>query len=116
MKSKLKRVAKTVIALVVIVGLVLATRNAVRQWKVQEDAARGRIAKIEQSIESATSDQERRALRADLEKARAQVPDLVHLNWLLISLAAVLYGMGLIPGGFVLYEATRVLGYRVRVS
>ncbi|WP_419581166.1 hypothetical protein [Stieleria magnilauensis] len=113
MSSTVKRVARVLIATVVVVGLVLATRSAITQWNHQQNLALERIAEIEAAIESAKTAAERRQLEADLALARSRVPHVVNLAWGKIGLAAVFYGLGLIPGGLVLYEGTRVLGYRV---
>ncbi|PAY18813.1 hypothetical protein CKO51_14700 [Rhodopirellula sp. SM50] len=116
MSSNVKRVARGLIATVVIVGLVLAARSAITQWNHQKNLALERIAEIETAIESAKTGTQRRQLETDLASARSQVPEVLNLAWGKIGLAAVFYGLGLIPGGLVLYEGTRVLGYRVRLQ
>ena len=116
MSSTVKRVARVLIATVVIVGLVLATRSAITQWTHQKDLALERIAEIETAIETAKTAAQRRELESDLALARSRVPDVLNLAWGKIGLAAVFYGLGLIPGGLVLYEGTRVLGYRVPIQ
>ncbi|MCS7469404.1 hypothetical protein NZK35_22355 [Stieleria sp. ICT_E10.1] len=116
MSSNVKRVARVLIATIVIVGLVLAARSAITQWSHQQDLALQRIAKMEAAIESAKTVAERRQLESDVALARSQVPNVLNLAWGKIGLAAVFYGLGLIPGGLVLYEGTRVLGYRVRLQ
>ncbi|QDV43127.1 hypothetical protein Enr13x_29810 [Stieleria neptunia] len=116
MSSNVKRVARGLIAAVVIVGLVLAARSAITQWNHQKKLALERIAEIETAIGSAKTGAQRRQLESDLASARSQVPEVLNLAWGKIGLAAVFYGLGLIPGGVVLYEGTRVLGYRVRIQ
>lgn len=125
MNSRVKRVAKAVIAVVVVIGLVIATDRAIRQWNQQWDEAQGRVAELQRQIETlesaagpideAASDEQRRVLQSELAKVRAQVPSFSQLSWPHVAVAALLYWCGLIPGGLVLHEATRVLGYRVKL-
>lgn len=115
MKPRVKRIAKLIIAMIVVIGLVLATRGAVDQWNGQRDAAQKRVSEIDQAIEKATTDEERRGLEVRREAARARIPSFENLRWSNIGLAGVLYAMSLIPGGLVLHEATRVVGYRVTI-
>lgn len=120
MSPRLKRVAKVVIALIVVVGLALATRSAVGQWRQQRDAALGRVAEITLAIERANQRPSTRdqilSLQIQRDVATADVPELANLRWAKIALASLLYAIGLVPGGLVLYEATRVLGHRVKLS
>lgn len=113
MKSKVKKAAKIVIAIVVVVGLILAARSALDQWNEQRAVALDRVSEIEQAIAAESSEAKRRELAMQLESARESVPDLLRLDWRLVGCAFVCYLLGLIPGGVVLYEAARVLGYRV---
>jgi uncharacterized membrane protein YbhN (UPF0104 family) len=116
MKSPVKRIAKAIIAMIVVIGLALATRGAVDQWNQQRDAAQQRVAEINRLIETETSVDQRRRLEVRLNSARAEVPSFENLRWSKIGLAGLLYAMSLIPGGIVLYEATRAVGYRVPVG
>ena len=113
MKSKVKKAAKIVIAIVVVVGLILAARSALNQWNEQRAVALDRVSEIEQAIAAESSEAKRRELAMQLDTARESVPDLLRLDWRLVGGAFICYLLGLIPGGVVLYEATRVLGYRV---
>jgi uncharacterized membrane protein YbhN (UPF0104 family) len=110
----IKRVVKAAIVVLVVVGLVLAGRAAVRQWNDQRRVAVGRVAEIDQLIRQAKTHAAQTRLLADRETALRQVPDLANLRWSKITGAALLYAIGLIPGGLVLREAAGVLGYRVR--
>lgn len=113
MKAKLKRVAKALIAVVVVVGLLLATRSAINQWNDQRAVALERVAELQQTLSLEDSPGRRVALQAELTRAQERVPELSRLRWSLIALAGLLYLLGLIPGGFVLHEAARVMGYRI---
>lgn len=115
MNPKFKRIAKVVIALIVVVGLVLATRGAMDQWNQQRDTALARVLEIDRSIEDATTDDQKKALQILRDGVRAEIPELANLDWSKIGLASLLYAIGLVPGGIVLMEATGALGYRVQL-
>ncbi len=112
MSPKTKRIARAVIAVVVIAGLILATRRAFSQWQTQQRAAEAEIDDLRDRIRSATPT-ESATLQAELETARRNVPRLSNLNWKLVGLAGGLYLVSLVPGGLVLHEATRMMGFRV---
>ncbi|QEF99552.1 hypothetical protein Mal15_36170 [Stieleria maiorica] len=112
MSPKVKRIARALIAIIVIVGLILATRTAVGQWSQQKSAAIARVKALEAAIDSAETSAQRQRIESELVSARSSVPAIENLGWAKIGVAAAFYGISLIPGGLVLYEGTRVLGYR----
>lgn len=113
MRSKGKRIAKWIIAAIVVVGLGVATRSAVKQWNAQRDLALQRVEQLREELNREPAAAERMALQRELEIALSQVPRLDGLDRLKLGWATVLYALGLIPGGMVLRESTRALGYRV---
>ncbi|WP_182864969.1 lysylphosphatidylglycerol synthase domain-containing protein [Rhodopirellula sp. JC639] len=112
MSPRVKQIARALIAIIVIVGLILATRAAVRQWSQQKSAAIAGIKELEAALASAETAGQRNRIERELVVARSSVPAIENLGWPMIGLAAAFYGISLIPGGLVLYEGTRVLGYR----
>ncbi|MCO8122989.1 flippase-like domain-containing protein [Stieleria sp. TO1_6] len=113
MSQRYKPLAKALIAVVVAIGLVLAARNAFSQWADQQRSAEDRVAQIDRELQAATSEVQRENLRSQRRTALSAVPRLANLNWSRIAAAGCCYALGLIPGGLVLCESTRVLGYRV---
>ncbi|KAA5539886.1 flippase-like domain-containing protein [Roseiconus nitratireducens] len=110
---ELKRVAKVLIALIVVVGLTVATHRAIQQWQEQSRRAEERVEEIERRIAASSSLAEREHLSADRRAASAAIPSLTNLRWSCISAAALLYFVGLVPGGVVLSEGVRTFGCRV---
>ena len=109
----IKQVVRIVIAIVVIIGLALATRKAVQQWNRQAELAAAQATEIQKTIDQETDAAKRQQLLEELERADQSIPRLSNLNWGFIAIAAVLYGVGLLPGGIVLQEAVAVFGQRV---
>ncbi len=115
MTPRTKRIAKVIIAVLVIVGLGWATHKAIGEWNTQRDAVLAEIADLDRLIERTAESGERTELMRRRNAAVARVPSLSKLSPTWLALAAVLYALGLLPGGMVLHESARVLGYRVSV-
>ena len=98
--------------MVVVIGLVFATRKAIDQWNGQRAIAVERVHEIDRKMANATGEL-RSALAGERREAVDAIPSLTNLDWGRISLAGLLYAIGLIPGGIVLFEATEATGHRV---
>jgi len=116
MTPRIKKIAKAIIAVLVIAGLIWATLKGVQQWNAQRDAVLAEVAELDQQIESLPEGPQRERLMIERARTRQRVPELSQLDLSQLLFAAGLYALGLIPGGMVLRESTRVLGYRVPVS
>ena len=114
-KKHLVRVAKWVIAGIVAIGLYYAVRSSIDQWNAENSKLRGQIADLDQQIDSQSDPATRRELISERSRLQASIPTLGNLDWALIALATLTYGLALLPPGFVLAAAVRSLGENVRL-
>ncbi len=110
------RVAKWLIAIIVVVGLVLALRSAVEGWQTETKRLTSEIANLDAAIAKAQSDSQRGALEAEKRELQATIPRLSNLRWNWIAVAFFCYSCSLIPPGFLLHQASRALGGNPRLS
>ena len=109
------RVAKWVIAVLVLGGLWIASRSAVTQWREEKAKVQQQIAAIDSELDSATQ-AESAALLVRREALVASLPNWSSIRWHYVLAAALLYGLGLVPSGFLLRRALVSLGQRPRVG
>lgn len=109
------RVAKWVIAVLVLGGLWIASRSAVTQWREEKAKVQQQIAAIDSELDSATQ-AESEALLVRREALVASLPNWSSIRWHYVLAAALLYGLGLVPSGFLLRRALVSLGQRPRVG
>lgn len=110
--QNLKTIVKWVIAAIVIVGLVLATRQAADQWKSESATLKERIASVDRQIENESDLSRRQALQHSRDSLQRSIPSFDHLNWPRIGLAALIYAIALLPPAFLLRRAVISLGHR----
>jgi uncharacterized membrane protein YbhN (UPF0104 family) len=115
-RYSLVRIAKWLIALIVAAGLVLAIRSAIEQWNAESQKLRQRISELSDQIEAETDQTTRGELLQQRQNLRGSIPTLANLHWRRILLACLLYGIGLVPPGFVLAAAAGSLGQRPTMS
>ncbi|MGI9469675.1 MAG: lysylphosphatidylglycerol synthase transmembrane domain-containing protein [Rubripirellula sp.] len=109
------RVAKWVIAVLVLGGLWIASRSAVTQWREEKAKVQQQIAAIDSELDSATQ-AESEALLVRREALVASLPNWSSIRWHYVLAAALLYGLGLVPSGFLLRRALVSLGQRPRAG
>lgn len=109
------RVAKWVIAVLVVGGLWIAGRSAVTQWKEEKSKVQQQIESIDSELEAATQ-VEREALLLRRETLVASLPNWTSIRWHYVLAAGFLYGLGLLPSGFLLRRALVSLGQRPRTG
>lgn len=109
------RVAKWVIAILVLGGLWIAGRSAITQWREEKAKVQQQIASINSDLETATP-VERKALQVRREMLVASVPSWSSIRWQYIFAASVFYALGLLPSGFLLQRALVCLGQRPRIA
>ena len=114
-KTQVLRVAKWMIAVLVVGGLVIAGRSALQQWEEETDKVRLQIDLVDSELESATS-VEREALLIRREALVASLPSWASIRWHYVFVAAWLYGLGLLPSAFLLRRALMSLGQRPRIG
>ena len=102
------RIAKWIIAVAVLVGLIAAGRAAFQQWKTESEKVTQKIAAIDAAIENADA-AERRDLQEQREKLVRSIPSWSSVRWSYCFGAGLFYGFGLIPSGFLLHRALRSL-------
>lgn len=116
MKSKplFIRVAKWMIAILVLGGLWIAGRSAVTQWREEKAKIQEQIASIDSELELATPG-ERNALQVRRNMLVASLPNWSSIRWHYMFIASVLYALGLLPSGFLLRRALVCLGQQPRL-
>ena len=115
-KRTLIRIVKLAIVVVVVVGLALAARSAIVQWRTENDKIQSEIIQIDQRLESLAEPSQAEGLRARRQALLRSRPNLSNLDWLRIAIAALLYTIGLLIPGLVLHSALRSLAERPRLS
>lgn len=109
------RVAKCVIAVLVLGGLWIAGRSAVSQWKQEKSKVLQQIASIDSDLESATGDP-RDVLLNRREELVSAFPSWASIRWHYVVAAGLLYGLGLLPSGVLLRRALVSLGQQPRIG
>jgi len=107
------RIAKWVIAVIVMAGLIYAGRSALTQWRQEHQKVQGEIAGIDAQLINA-SEPDRVRLRQRRDALVASLPSWRTIRWGRCLAAAALYALGLIPSGFLLRRALISLGQRPR--
>ncbi|TWU32860.1 lysylphosphatidylglycerol synthase domain-containing protein [Novipirellula artificiosorum] len=110
--SRIKTVAKWIIAVVVVVGLILATRSAIDQWKRETAKVRERIVELDAKV---ASSKDRKAIAEwtrERQSLARSIPSLANLRWSRVAVAAAFYALGLLPSAMVLAGWLAVLGFR----
>lgn len=140
MKGKRILVAgvKLAVTVIVIVGLGFAVRNGVAQWREETARLRAEIASIDEAIADRESDgtgaeisseiggeTSERTVAGDapreslLERRRrliASLPTRQNVRWGRVALAALAYGLGLVPPAMLLRQALRSFGQSVSLG
>ena len=114
MSDRVRAILRWTVAIVVAAGLLVASRNAILQWHQQQRLVLDQIADLETEFNQVSTPDERSRIANQIDSLNHSVPYLANLDWQLIVLAMLFYGVGLIPGGMVLGEAARTLGHSVR--
>ncbi len=109
------RVGKWLTAILVFIGLWIAGRSAITQWREETAKVRQQIASIDAEWETATQG-ERKALTVRRESLVASLPNWSSIRWDYMLAAGFLYGLGLLPSGFLLRRAVVSLGERPRLG
>ncbi|MCD0461680.1 lysylphosphatidylglycerol synthase transmembrane domain-containing protein [Roseiconus lacunae] len=115
MRLPVKAFAKGAIALVVIAGLGFAIKKSFDSLSEQQQRTVDLITQIDRKIESAKIESERQRLRQELQDVIDQQPSFANVHWSTLAAAALVYAVGLIPGGLVLKEASGLLGKPISV-
>ena len=111
-KRVLVRAAKILIGLVVVLGLVWATKTALDQWQEHTNQLRAEIADFDERIASEPEPATRSELESKREALAASLPTFSNLNWFRVCMSMLLYTIGIFVPGFVLRAALRSLGER----
>jgi uncharacterized membrane protein YbhN (UPF0104 family) len=114
-KPQLIRVAKWVIALLVVLGLLFASRSAVEQWKDEEARVQSQIEEIDEDLRTA-KEADRPKLQSRRDALVASLPSWGAIRWEYGLGAAVFYGLGLLPSAFLLRKALVSLGQQPRIG
>jgi uncharacterized membrane protein YbhN (UPF0104 family) len=115
-RRTLIRIAKWLIAVLVVIGLTWASRSAVHQWQEQKRIVQDAIDALQESIQAEPDVSKRNRLISQKKALQSAVPSLENLRWWRIGLAATLYAVGIFVPGFVLHQALGSLGEHPRRS
>ena len=118
------RVAKWSIAAIVMVGLAMAARSAIRQWQSERLRIGLAIVEIDRQLEQLEKAPDanrldanrRRQLEIQRRSLTASLPRLGNLRWDRIALALFLYAIALVPPAMLLRSALQSLDQRVSRS
>ncbi|MCG8652375.1 MAG: flippase-like domain-containing protein [Pirellulales bacterium] len=114
-RRRIVRLARWLIAALVVLGLGVAARSAIHGWQTETQKLEEQLEKLGQRLEQADSKQ-RGELLEEQRRIRQNVPSVGNLRWRWLGLAALLYGAGLIPPALVLHRALLGLGEHPRLS
>ncbi|TWT76242.1 hypothetical protein CA13_67340 [Planctomycetes bacterium CA13] len=106
-----KTFVKAVIAVVVVIGLSLATRSAIQSWQDETAKISAEILRLDLQIQDAKEPSKLPGMIAKRESLRGSVPRLSNIQWTRIAIAGLLYGLGLLPSAMVLGGWLEVLGF-----
>ncbi|MCC9641459.1 flippase-like domain-containing protein [Rhodopirellula sp. JC740] len=115
------RWAKRVIALLVMVALVLAAKDAVQRWQMEVAAVRSEVDLLDQQlspkhvggeVSPELPGHERTQLIEQRERLLKSLPTWSNVSVGALALAAAFYALGLLPPALVLHAALRGFGVR----
>ena len=109
-------VAKSIMAVIVCIGLFFAGKSAVQRWQEQTRTIQSEIDRLSEQIQGESDDRIRADLLEQQSRLERSLPALRNLDWAKISWSFVIYAAALIPPGFVLREAVCSLGQRPNLS
>ncbi|TWU49131.1 lysylphosphatidylglycerol synthase transmembrane domain-containing protein [Rubripirellula reticaptiva] len=110
------RLAKLVISIVVVVGLCLAGKSAIKQWQAETGKIETQIEALGNELAAAgekgeaTSGDHREAILNEQAVLRSALPYPENLHWSRMAIAAVLYAIGLLPSAMLLRRAVVSFG------
>ncbi len=110
------RLAKLVVITVVVVGLVIAGRSSIVNWRSASEKIDVQVREIDAALLNETDIDRQDALRDQREALKRGHPSLRNLNWTLIATASGLYALGLLPSAMLLRRAVISFGGRPRLS
>lgn len=111
----LVRGGKTLIAIVVVVGLAFAANESLRQWRAGADRLKEMVAEIDRELQQVDDSQRRAALKARREHLIHSLPTPANLDWQRIAVACGVYAIALVPPGLLLLTAVRSFDQPCRV-
>ncbi|TWU56692.1 hypothetical protein Poly51_26090 [Rubripirellula tenax] len=111
-----KRAAQVVIAGIVVVGLVLAGRSSVQNWRLQTTKIEAEIASLEKAISEQPDDAAGRSMSDRVATLKTSLPSFANIRWGRVAASAVIYALGLLPSAMLLHRAVTSLGGRPKWS
>jgi len=114
--SRVKVVAKWIILAIVAIGLLMASRKAIEQWKTESANLQADIDLIHQSVAKMVPGPKRTEMEQKQERLEKSRPSIANLRWGRIGIAALLYAVALVPAALVLRRALTSLGQNPRVA
>ena len=112
MKSHLKTTIKLVMLLAVAIGLTVSVKKASRQWQEERVKVSSLIQETEEKLRGELDGEVRSRLIKRRESLRQAAPEWHNLDHTYLFAAALFYGMGLLPSGFILHFAVQGFGFR----
>lgn len=113
-KPKWLRWVRWVVVIVVIVGLAIAVRRSVTQWRTQTSRLHQELSEVESKLAGDPSPRRRVELTQRRDRLRQQLPTLGNVRWGNLAIAGAFYALGLFPPAWLLRAAVVDLGYSLR--
>ncbi|MEZ6087729.1 MAG: hypothetical protein R3C05_06835 [Pirellulaceae bacterium] len=110
------RGVKGLIVFVVVFGLWRTIDSARRQLAEQQQSIRSQIAVIDQNLQGAANDQDRRQLQEERERLLLQQPSIASVDRWRIAIAAVIYLVSLFPTAIFFHQTLTHMGQRPRLA
>jgi glycosyltransferase 2 family protein len=96
----------------------MATHRAIKQWQSTTASVEADVMRIQKQLDQSVAQDRDPAsiekLQSELSDARRRVPSIANFDWKRLTLAACLYGFGLLPPGWLLASIVRALGANIR--
>lgn len=95
---------KRLVLIIVAVALAGAAIQAVGRWQIEIAALQADLDSLVDAASKQSDPSKRQAMLADAETKSRQIPSLANLNGSGLAVAAMLYGLGLLPPGWILFR------------
>ncbi|WP_404310658.1 lysylphosphatidylglycerol synthase transmembrane domain-containing protein [Neorhodopirellula lusitana] len=95
---------KRVVFLLVLVGLIVAGVQSTQRWHAETARLSAEIASLQQQAAGEADPVRRSAMQAEADSRIAAIPSLGTVRWDRVGWAAFLYGLGLLPPGWILHR------------
>ncbi|TWU01901.1 UPF0104 family protein [Neorhodopirellula pilleata] len=96
--------------LLVLVGLIAATKESLLRWQNETETLRGQVDALMDQASMEPNVTRRAALVAEASRRESLIPSLGNLRWPMIACSGLFYTLGLLPPCWVLFRCLSALG------